>query len=111
MNPIVEIRDYWENSVARHLKQEIGKIRVNRPIKVVLYGLSKERFGTNACTLPIYGLTRIVESKPLWNSDRTIFQVGLTFDRRHLDTSLGASFGDLFGRSLVKEIEKHIQEE
>lgn len=116
MNPIVEIRDYWDSNVARHLKQEIGKIRVNRPIKVVLYGLSKERFGNNACTLPactlpLRGLTKIVESKPLWNSDKTIFQVGVTFDRRHLDSSLGTPFGDLFGKALVQEIEKYIQEE
>lgn len=102
--PSVIFRDSWYSDIRRNLRKELGKISVSRPITVVLYGLSNKVHGINKCTLPMGNISSIAVSKPIWNSDRTSLQVGVSFDRRH------DNYDIVFGNALVKTIAEKLQE-
>lgn len=102
-------RDSWDREVRSVLRSNIGKIEINRPITVMMYGLSNKNYGTNKCTIPT-ALSCIVNSKPIWNQDKSILQVGVSFNRRHVNSLISESFTKSFSNSLTIAIQKLLQE-
>ena len=109
MHPDIVFRDSWDRSIRSVLRNNINKIEITKPVTILLYGLSHRIHGSNKCTIPL-STSDMVTSKPIWNRNRSVLQIGVSFDRRHMDSSVGLSFTNAFGKVLVSEIQKQLQE-
>lgn len=105
-NNLVELifQDTWDERckayITRHVIKELREI-VTSPIIIKLYGLGESK-GRNLCTIPTGGCTGEYEgqlTKPLWNPETRLLNIGLSYDRR---TTSG--FSETFEYMLARNI-------
>jgi len=102
--PIVRFQDTWQDHVKTALSQKIGSIKSKHPINIVMYGLSAKRFGMDKCTIPSSAVM-VEGTKPTWVPETRTFNIGVSYDRRHI-----YSYTNWFETTLVNAMKQKITE-